>query len=204
MSFTTLARGTQTFESASGLEGGKRRKLITNLLADRLLSERPMAGMGSFPIWTGTVVAYPGSGKMFGDSVEYSCRPCTYVLDTSEFKGVKGAALVFEDFELRTDGAWKVFLPRGRPALIERFPQESGWYGMHEHSGVPVVKETGEKRFLFRLESARVGPVSRDFGPDGAMKHDVLLHHRLSQKMGAIIIEQPGSNVIRLEVAGRK
>src|SRR5512143_2437932 len=202
MSLIKLARGRQTFESASGLEGGKRRRPMTNLMADRLLAERPLAGMGAFPIWTGTLVAYPGSRRMFGDAVEFSCRPYTYVLDTSEFKGIKGAALVFEDFELRRDGAWKVFLPRGRPMLIERFPQEPGWFGMHGTSGIPVVQETSEKRFLFRLEAARVGPAARDFGPEGRMKNDVLLHHRLSQKMGAIIMdEQAGSNVIRLETA---
>jgi hypothetical protein len=205
MPYQTMEKWSQTFESANGIGGKRRLRPVSNLMADRILAERPMLGMGAYPIWTGTIVAYPEANGIFRDAVEFSCRPFTYVLGTSAYRGMKGAALVFEDFDLRIDGQWKVFVPRVPPALIERFPQEPGWYGMDSGSGIPVVKETPERRFLLRIEAARVGPAARDFGPDGRMRHDVLLQHRLSRKMGAIIHdEQAGSNVIRLEAAGRK
>ncbi len=208
MNLTALHRGTQTFESAHGI-GEKRRKPITNLMADRLLLETPEAFRSSGAVWTGTIVAYPVAGATFGHDLEYSCRPARYVMDTSDFRGIRGVALMFEDFELRVDGGTSLFLPKGKPLILEGFPQESGWSPMHKASGIPLLKGDGGPRFLFRLAGARIGPVVRDLGPDGKSKLDVYLHHRLSQKLGALIIDEdfPGSlqaNVLRLPVSGRK
>ena len=192
----SLPKGTEAFESAA------RRRLITNIAADRLLVESPQAYMESWPVWTRSVVAYPPAGATFGHALEYSCRPARYVLDTYEYRGVRGVALLFEDFEMKPDHGTYLFVPKGKPTVLENFPQESGWYGMHA-SGIPLMTGAGEKRFLLRMEGARIGAVVRDFGPDGRQKLDVFLHHRLSQKLGAIL-EEPVANVIPLEAASRK
>ncbi len=193
-----IPRGTESFESAS------RRRLITNLSADRLLLEDPQSFSGVGPIWTRTIVAYPQAGMTFGHTLEYSCKPARYVLDTSEYRGIRGAALLFEDFELRPEGGDMVFIPKGKPVLLEGFPRESGWHMMND-SGIPTAKGKGGMRFLCRMDAARVGAVVRDLGGDGKLKLDVYLHHRPTMKLGAITEEgERASNVRPLHVAGQK
>lgn len=209
MSYTTLPRRSETFESAHGIGSRRRRRPISNLMADRLLTERPLRDVEPFPIWTGTIVAYPERGGKFQDTLEFMCRPFVYALDTSEFRGERGIALVFEDFELRPEGNFRIFVPRGELTALRSFPQEPGWYGMEPESGIPVIESRGPRRFLFRTEAARVGAASRDYGHEGKSSLDVYLHHRPTQKLGAILRAPEasgvvGASVVRLENAVRK
>ncbi len=195
-----LPKGTETFDSAYAKCG---RRMLTNADADKLLIEAPDVFNGTGPIWTRTIVAYPRSGACFSHSLEYSCRPTTYVLDTSDFRGIRGAALLIEDFELRADGSSALIVPKGKPLLLENFPQESGWFPAHP-SGIPLERGEGPERFLCRLEAERVGPVVRGPGPDMKLGRDVFLHHRPTQRLGAIFEEEPASNVVHLPTAARK
>ncbi len=161
-------------------------RLISARLAEKLLVEPASAddslcSIGKF--WTGTIVAYPKANQSFGYELEAPNRPLIFLLDTRDFKGEKNIALVFDDFELVEDGSARIYKPK-KVTPITRFPQESGWYSLHE-SGVPVINGS-YGHFLWRWDEARVGPVVRGFGKNC---HDVFVHHRPSEKMPAILTQ---------------
>jgi hypothetical protein len=193
--------GRLSFPDARRLEQNGSR-LISAKMAERLLVEPARAddslrSLGKF--WTGTIVAYPKANQSFGYELEVPNRPLIFLLDTSDFKGEKRLALVFDEFELLEEGNTGIYCPR-EITPITAFPQESGWYALHE-TGVPIMDSKSE-RFLWRLDSGRVGPVARAFGKDSK---DVFIHHRPSEKMPVLLTQgQPdGQNakVIELQAA---
>lgn len=161
-------------------------RLISARLAEKVLAEPAMVdcsfgSLGKF--WTGTIVAYPKANQSFGYELEVPYRPLIFVLDTRDFKGERGMALVFDDFELVSDGRARIYVPREITPLT-CFPQESGWYSLHE-TGVPVINgQYGH--YLWRWQDARVGPLVRGFGRNS---RDVFIHHRPSEKLPSLFTE---------------
>lgn len=191
--------GRLSFAEARKLEQNGSR-LISARLAEKLLLEPASADEihSVRKFWTGTIVAYPKANQAFCYEIEVPNRPLIFLLDTSDFKGEKRLALVFEEFELLEEGKARIYKPR-EVIPVPAFPQESGWYALHE-TGIPVMDSKSE-RYLWRLDGQRVGPVARGFGRDSK---DVFIHHRPSEKMPALLTKgQPGqkAEVIQLQAA---
>ena len=97
----------------------------------------------AWPVWTGTIVAHPRANGEIGDTIVYT-DPKTgdrYILDTRNFKGEKGIALVLEtgkyniEQERRPSNRFDyVFLPKSEIWVVPNFPQ----------TGRTVMKPLGE------------------------------------------------------------
>ncbi|HSB46383.1 MAG TPA: hypothetical protein VLD37_00080 [Candidatus Bilamarchaeum sp.] len=187
----------QPFEDNVALARMRKLKVAGNLLVDGIL-----AGAGACPLpcplMALPVVAYAPSGQAFSSFLEYISLPFRYCMDTGDFRGERRIALAFEDFDIRPDGRWKVFHPRGIRAVPD-FPQESMFCGLDPATGVPSRSDLTRKRFAMRLAGARIGPIIRDFGDEGKLKLDVFMHHRPSYAALACCLAE--SNVIRLPKA---
>jgi hypothetical protein len=186
------------YERLSELACRRGMRLISNRLADRVLAEPALRQgyPGAWPICTSTCVAYPAAGAKLGQTIEYDVRPKRFVLDTKGFSGEKDVALVFESYHVERENGWSIIVPQGGMTAIERFPKESGWYGMDDGTGIPIAAETGERRYLWRSSGARIGFVARDWGTDGRFARDVFIHHRPGQPFGAIASEGGGNALV--------
>src|SRR4030095_1998235 len=90
------------------------KKLITNRFADKLLVEsRSWNSLrGSFPTWTGTVIAYPKAGEAFGDTVSYTDTKDgkKYVFHTRDFRGERNCAIMIRQFGLVHENDFLVYV----------------------------------------------------------------------------------------------
>jgi len=172
-----------TFRDAKRRETNAER-LVSNPLTDRVLNEK-LAVKPHGNLWTNTIVAYPDSHSAFLDEIQLVTRGISFSLDTKEFKGLRNAALVFDDYELRALGNVFVYLPNDI-TIVLNFPNSDGWFGSHK-SGVPV--NNGEQdKYLWRTKQARVGPVVRRIDGDWATK-DVFLNHRPIELFNAVFVD---------------
>lgn len=177
-------------------------RLLGSPMADGLFSGMPalaLQDMGMLCVFP--VVAYPAARSMLSDAIEYVSTPFRYHLDTGAFRGERGIALAFEDFSIRTDGSWTIFLPE-RILPVPAFPQESCWAGLDPLTGVPTVADLSKKRFAMRTGSARIGLIVRSFGHEGSSRHDIFMHHRPNQPARALIA--PERMAIRLSAGADK
>ncbi len=138
-----------TFADAMALAASSGRRLARNAEFDRYF-EAVKAGPAltlSNNAWTETILAYPMPKKPFGDAVEWADyrAKVRYHLDTKEFKGLKNAAITFEGCELVADGATVLFIPSSEVRLVERFPQECGFYATLPGCGIPY-DDGGDRR----------------------------------------------------------
>jgi len=143
-------------------------------------------------IWTRTIVAYPAKDSSFGYGLRIINRPFEYYLDTSSFRDRRGIALVFEDFDLNLIGRSPKeevtrraveYLPQ-KVQVIERFPQESGWYSV-EGITLPVTDE-GKDFFLWRSDAATVGPAVLLHDREGTT--NIFLNRRYSEKLIPVFV----------------
>ena len=150
------------FEDAIKNASKARMRLITNPLVDFMLSASGTDPNEKFKFWTGTVCAYPAARERVGRTLEYYDVRLKhlYVLDTADFIGEKGVAFTFSDFDLQTDGSSRIYVPNDL-RVIQKFPQEDGWYGVDKESGIPVV-DPAALRYLWRSPEKKITPVVRD------------------------------------------
>jgi hypothetical protein len=179
--------GRMSFEDARKAAMSVGARLISNRLAGKSLSES--ISCGSDGVYTGTIVAFPNSGRPFGPIIEFICHPVTYLLDTSGFCGDRGKALVFEDFDIVEEERTRRFVIRTPPGLVN-FPQYSGWYGADATYGVPDTHAHADPKtsvYLHRPQEARVVPIVRKYGPNGKLAKDIILTSRPTQPREVLV-----------------
>ena len=157
--------------------------LVKNKLAGRVLAE----AKAELPrVWTGTVVAYPGAGAAFGDSLvmlDMSGRS-RFVLDTKFVKGERGAAIVLESgtYELKGTNGERVYMPKSPPTLLPGFPQEDGWFDADAETGI-AVRGPNKRLYLWRLPTDTIVAVARECGGNGWAKSDLFLNQKPSSRL---------------------
>jgi hypothetical protein len=167
--------------------------LVRNKLAQRVMAE----GKIELPrVWTGTVVAYPGVGAAFGDSLAMLDRygRLRFVLDTMFVKGERGAAIVLEagTYDIQGSNGERVFVPKSRPSLMGGFPQEDGWFDEDRESGLPVLG-TARRLYLWRLPAGGIVPVARERGGNEWAMSDVFLNQRPSSRLVPLFVSEAES-----------
>jgi len=157
-------------------------------------------------MWSGTVVASPGLNESFPRIIEYVVdvskddvgyldkksdehhpESRRYTLDTSDFKGEKGIALVLQPgtYDIIEDGADRVFIPTSEIIVVEKFVQsKKGKAGIDEQTGIPI--DNGE-------ELIRFGRETRDFVFPVAVMTDLALQFSVGtpRNAGITIAEFP-------------
>lgn len=172
-----------SFHAAMQLErNGKR--LVSNKLAGKILSEGIMLGMPS-RFWTRTIIAYPSANNAFSYEIRSINRPYIYILDTRDFRGEKNIAIVFDEYDLIRQGRFMIYQPK-EMEVARIFPQENGWYSVNS-MGIPIIGP-GTSHFLWRWNSERVGPIVRGAGTERSPSNtDIYMHHRHSEKFYPVL-----------------
>ncbi|MEW6722171.1 MAG: hypothetical protein AB1324_02835 [Candidatus Micrarchaeota archaeon] len=168
-------------------------RLVSNRTAHERLIRRAEHSNFSTPLWvpfwTRTLVAYPAAGEPFGPvlrATDDSGLAC--VVDTRDFAGARGAALVFEDYALGSDGKAVVVEPRGAPSVIANFPQScksSDMFAIDMETGIPIA-EKGAVAF-WRTEKALIAPALRVIY--GSSVPAVWLRHGMGAEF-AVVVEE--------------
>ena len=137
---------------------GDRKVIIPNAVHDRiLLGSEPgvKSGItGCYSAWTGTAIIFESPGERFRESVEYNWRfdfgdGATFSLTfqvPEKFRGKTGCAMVINhpDFDFQKINEHTYLLKARNDnaiALIEDFPEESGWYHFENRFHIPVGKK---------------------------------------------------------------
>ncbi len=179
-------------------------RLARNAEFDRFFGSSP-AGQPltlTHNAWTETVLAYPKPKAPFRDSVEWTDyrSQMRYIIDTREFRGQKRAAILFEGCELVPDGENMLIIPSVPPRLIERFPQECGFYSYLPDCGIPI-DDGGDRRpslpgtrHLTRDNNGEwVGPLVRPYSrirtPDD-FDQEIYAHFSLSTRLGVFLADK--------------
>ena len=173
----------------------KGERLVSNRTIQCLL-DRGNAALPPKPLYTGTLVAYPERDGRIGKTIE-----CTdpngekYVLDTSRFEGIQGAALVLESgtYEIREEKGVNIIVPSDI-TIVYSFPQASNsnrQFAVHTNTAaIPTVN--GKKVVgMLRNDNASIAPVVRAL--DGTKQ--VWLHHAMSKEFG-IMLEPPAPSIV--------
>lgn len=190
----------KTFEEALSLSRGRGLRLISSDFANRVLYQREgwLDNPSAWPVWTGTVVAFPPSGEPFREHVLWTSGGTSYAMDTKKYAGLKGSALVMEsgayDLLAPREGV-RIFEPREKPRVVERFPQESRWCGLGP-CGIPAENGKADV-MLWRSSEERVIPVAADFYFffDGRMKgYAFCLGSPPTRRLGALAFAMSESN----------
>ncbi|HSB46393.1 MAG TPA: hypothetical protein VLD37_00130 [Candidatus Bilamarchaeum sp.] len=181
--------------------------LISSRLAYNVLYKKNAwrDNASAWPLWTGTVLAFPASGMPIGDSIEWEDKGTRYFIGTKSFRGLKGAALMLESgsYALVRDGSTEVFLPSRAPLIARGFPQTSGWFGVEELTGLPSEDGPATVRFS-RTTEGRVIPVAADYYYVFEGKrhgHAMSLHIPPSSKLGVLVSQVSEHNYPRLIAA---
>ncbi|MEW6722101.1 MAG: hypothetical protein AB1324_02480 [Candidatus Micrarchaeota archaeon] len=182
--------GGASFREAFVNAGKEGRRLISNRKAEELLGNGGWIDFEyAFPVWTGTVVAYPPARKEFGVLVDVIDGTERYLLDTMGFAGRGGIALVFEPgtYELGGEGNLHIFVPRERPLVIENFPQESGF---------PIACGAMSGARLVRTEAGGIFAAvrDRDHIENPGRKDTILLNSKFSARNG-VLLEGPRGSI---------
>lgn len=177
----------------TALELSKGRLLRNKVAHDELISGRAHANFTSptwVPFWTRSVLAYPGAGAAFGSVLEaFDQRGIHSLLDTNEFAGLKGAALLLEDFDIRFDGAAVRIEPTGPVRIVSGFPQicrPLDAFDIDEETGVPVSKKGGVA--FWRRSEGAISPIVR--ATYGDKQPALWANHGMSAEF-AVILEEP-------------
>lgn len=95
-----------------------------------------------FPIWTGTLIAYPSPNKKLDKKLEFWSRSrftnenVNYVIEVpNEYHKTKNLAIVMEDFKIEESNGISFFVGHVRP--IEDFPTKDGWYNVDKVTRIP-------------------------------------------------------------------
>ena len=206
-----MVKGIQTLNRALSFPEAKKlekenSRLVGNSFADKLLLEGTrdpqltsfFSSAGRF--WTRTVIAYPASNCPFGFEIRLPNLPYYYVLNTGDYRGEKGIALLFEDFDFFEDGRERIYDPRNIITITD-FPQQSGWFNAGK-VGLPQT-HAGE-RYIWRTDRERVGPIVRNIGNNQCSVKDIFMHHRHSEKMNVLFEDIREGNVIPISRASQK
>lgn len=186
-------------------------RMLNNKNADRLLDEGLMQSHES-PFWTRTIVVHPAAKNEFSEWVVYEDKRDgkIYRIDTRDYAGAYGIALVFDHYNLRFEQRENchIYEPVGKITIMENFPQVSGWY-LSNGDGIPFGEEIKRsvsiipgvkerERYLHRMEAERVGPIARGCGNEfGTRKCDVNINYAPSIKL----VETPSSAKDRTNAA---
>lgn len=165
-----------TFAEALKLVEGQR--MLSCKEADEILQDEEAYRNYNtlFACWTGTLLVYEAPGKPFGEYVKDSSTK--WIFDVpKEFQGKADLALLLEHPNFKVEqGQYGLTFVKAAPLYKIRaidFPKRDGWYLPNEF-GIPTGEEVSssnkDARYLLRLSSASLRPVSRwddFFGLDG-------------------------------------
>ena len=168
------------FFEAFALAKRENKLVVPNAVHDKVLTEitddEPLRQLYHVWKWTGTLVIYEKPNKKFGKNVslswEYEKVKYSVLFSIpKQFKGKRNCALAMEhpDFEVIDLGnnRFEIKLVEGANIhLIANFPkQTSQRYKPHPETKIPQgepVKNSKDARYLWRLDSAFIGPVARN------------------------------------------
>jgi len=184
-----------SFDKAFQLAKEKKKIIISNKLADKVLAETDIWKKYNivFPIWTGTMTAYVEPNRRLGSAVEYE-DPDSKLIWTFPvpigFVGLKNTILAVEypDYDLIKDGN-RIVIRAGENKIIpvENFPKESGWYKRSDITRIPInIKidlESSEIRYLYRTQKA-VGPLAR------CDRRSIYANGRPSDGLGVLVVNR--------------
>ncbi|MBN1169597.1 hypothetical protein JXA56_01100 [Candidatus Micrarchaeota archaeon] len=140
--------------------------MISNSAA-KTLSNRRVNELSTFRFWTGSIIAYPETGKAFEDEIRIkNSYGIEYCLDTSMFLGMRGAAIVFDtgSYDFVQEGKMFIVKPKKdeRIDIIYNFPQfGSQRFAIHESTGVSLDIEGTV--MMYRKEETTFAPIARSF-----------------------------------------
>ena len=119
--------------------------------------------------WTETIVAYPKSNEPIGDSIEWidTSTALRQYLDTKNFKGLKGVALVFDGFTFSADRSTILYHPVSEIVVVENFPQEKHSGSKDPRTGIPILSKMDFPHYpsydLVRVDDQWVGSIVRSY-----------------------------------------
>ena len=145
-------------------------RIITNATADYLFCQSNM--WRNFErleaVLTSTWLAYPAKGQEMPAILEYHSyldhsQKLIRRMDTRQYKGMKGMALVFERAKIAREYIngeiiEKIF-PRGEIGILDCFPQRSGDYGIP--AGGQMLGAIGDSRHILRKSIPWIGNIVR-------------------------------------------
>ena len=202
----------KTQEEAVKAANDQKLIIASNLLADDDLNNKDGYNQrsGTYPIWTGTMVAYEKSGVALKDKITYtdSETSITYVFEVpSKFKGKKDCILCI-DHGFLEDGTpifehVKLTIPQGDPPgilikvadqslikCIENYNKADGWYMPEKDFGIPVGSKSkdsvADARYSYRINNGSyAGLVARGDYDDDRLR-SVYAYLRLSLRLGVL------------------
>jgi hypothetical protein len=123
----TSSKGTGFIEAAGVAEACGRKLISSRKAGDLLESGKWIDFESAFPLWTGTLVAYPECNKAFGVIIDLIDGGFRYWMDTDFVAGRSGIALVLESgtYDIHDETRIKVIVPHIPPAQVD-FPQGNG------------------------------------------------------------------------------
>lgn len=150
-------------------------RIVSNQRLEKLMADtiawKALGSAGS--IATDTLLAYPAPGEEMPGRIECNDLEDPFlavrrVINTWKYRGLKGAALLFDDFTIeerkRGDVRTVIYKPEGPATVIEGFPQDSAWWSCPSGLLTPPY----EAKFIARAPLGQwVGQIARPISTSG-------------------------------------